>query len=251
MDDHYAGLAGDPSFCVRLDGAGGGADFGFSGSYSALRGNGCPGELAFDVLAPLASGAGNLVYTDQDAGGAETMYASTSNEQIPGGTPSNPANFRVLLDGFSLHYLRTVPDGWTGEDCGVDSAAITVRVAEAFAWMGATTDVCQPFVPIGTPSDGGSPPAITRLHRSAPNPFNPTTTLRYDLARSGHVCLVVHDVAGRRVRALVDGEQIASAYRIRWDGRDDAGDEVASGVYWARLTTSRGFTGATKLVVLK
>lgn len=83
---------------------------------------------------------------------------------------------------------------------------------------------------------GESPAAPTaRLMQNAPNPFNPSTVIQYEVARAGRVRLHVFDVAGRLVRTLVDGHTTAGGHVARWDGRDDNGRGVASGRYYYRL----------------
>lgn len=88
------------------------------------------------------------------------------------------------------------------------------------------------------------------LDQNMPNPFNPTTAIRYALAADGDVHLVVYDVAGREVRDLVDGFERADRYRVTWDGRNDRGQSVASGVYFYRLVAGR-FHQTRKMVLLK
>lgn len=85
---------------------------------------------------------------------------------------------------------------------------------------------------------------------AAPNPFNPRTELSYALARASRVEIVVHDVAGRRVRTLVDGPRSAGEHSIVWNGRDEAGHEVASGVYLVRVTAS-GEQAKQKVVLVR
>jgi hypothetical protein len=75
----------------------------------------------------------------------------------------------------------------------------------------------------------------TDLSQNQPNPFNPGTTIPYSLEEQMQVTLTVFDVAGRRVRTLVDNVQPAGAYSQLWDGTNDAGQSVASGVYLYRL----------------
>ena len=72
---------------------------------------------------------------------------------------------------------------------------------------------------------------------AAPNPFNPSTTVRFDLPESGAVRLVVYDVTGRLVRTLLHGHVAAGAHSVVWDGLDTGGRSAASGVYVVRLTT--------------
>lgn len=89
--------------------------------------------------------------------------------------------------------------------------------------------------------DGEQPPPViarTALHPNHPNPFNPQTAIRFDLADGGLVSLRVFDAHGRCVRALVDGWMPAGAHVTTWDGIDASGAAVASGVYWCRLRVS-------------
>lgn len=96
------------------------------------------------------------------------------------------------------------------------------------------------------------PQAITttRLMPNVPNPFNPVTTIHFDLARGGHVSLHIYDVAGRRVRTLLDRPMDQNHHAIVWDGLDDQGHRIASGLYFYRLTTA-GYTAARKMVALQ
>jgi subtilisin-like proprotein convertase family protein len=84
----------------------------------------------------------------------------------------------------------------------------------------------------------------------SPNPFNPMTTVTYATPTSGHVALAVYNVAGQLVKTLVDGAETPGWHTVTWDGRDDRGGSVASGVYFARMMAD-GFTGSTKMVLLK
>jgi hypothetical protein len=247
-NDPGTGAGGDSTLCVRLDPSSG-RDFPAAGdSYGSLRGNGCPTLLGFEIIDAIGDGNGNQVYVDQDAGEVMTTFASVSNDQF---APGNPTNYGVVLDAFSLHYLRSTPDGWTGEDCGTDSSAITQRVSDVFNWFGVTA-ICDPDpVIISTPGASVPAPTRTRLLSSSPNPFNPTTRVRYELGSRAHVTLQVFDVSGKVIRTLVDRVQLADHYSVTWDGRTDTGVLVSSGVYWARLSTSAGFRAASKMVVLK
>ena len=78
-------------------------------------------------------------------------------------------------------------------------------------------------------------PTATRLNRAYPNPFNPTTTIRYDLAHTAEVRLSVYSVTGQLVRQLVSASQPAGSYGVEWDGRDGMGAAVGNGVYLAQL----------------
>jgi hypothetical protein len=92
-------------------------------------------------------------------------------------------------------------------------------------------------------------PAEFRLYASAPNPFDATTAIRYDLPRDDRVKLTVYDVAGKVVRTIVDlPRQQAGRHTAAWDGRDASGARVAPGVYFYRLETN--IYSATERVTL-
>ncbi|MEJ2721617.1 MAG: FlgD immunoglobulin-like domain containing protein, partial [bacterium] len=94
-------------------------------------------------------------------------------------------------------------------------------------------------------------PETFALLQNHPNPFNPTTMIRFDVpAGGGAVTLRVYDVTGRLVRTLVDGMQTPGEKTIAWDGRNDAGVPVASGAYLYRLTGPR-FEQTRKMLFLK
>jgi hypothetical protein len=90
-----------------------------------------------------------------------------------------------------------------------------------------------------------APPKRTVLHPNAPNPFNPSTRLSFDLATAGKVKLQIVDVSGRVVRNLVDSNMQPNRYTFLWDGKDDAGTRAASGTYFAKLTTPDGVESRT------
>lgn len=83
-----------------------------------------------------------------------------------------------------------------------------------------------------------------------PNPFNPTTTIRFEILQEGHVTLGIYDVSGRPVRTLVEGRRDARVHEVSWDGTDDAGRLVAGGVYFCRLAAG-AFAEVRKTVLLK
>ncbi len=86
------------------------------------------------------------------------------------------------------------------------------------------------------------PPAGALELAGSPNPFNPRVNLDFNLPAAGWARLTVHDVRGRQVRQLFAEVRPAGADRVRWDGTDDTGRGVASGVYTVRLETVQGVT---------
>ncbi len=97
-----------------------------------------------------------------------------------------------------------------------------------------------------------STPREFALHQNFPNPFNPDTTIKYDLAESADVTLQIYNVLGQVVRTLVASEaQNAGRYQIRWNGMDDRGVPVSSGIYFYQISADGMFSDVRKLMLLK
>jgi hypothetical protein len=88
------------------------------------------------------------------------------------------------------------------------------------------------------------------LLQNAPNPFNPSTVMAYDLPQSAHVRLEVFNILGQKVKTLVDGYQDAGSYRVVWNGDDDYGSSVASGIYFYRISAGQN-TDVRKMTLIK
>ena len=83
-------------------------------------------------------------------------------------------------------------------------------------------------------------PSSFCLYQNTPNPFNPTTRIRFDLPESSQLHLTVFNVLGQEIRTLLDGVRPAGTYSVEWDGRDAWGRDAASGVYLYKLSTEGG-----------
>ncbi|UCE19016.1 MAG: M6 family metalloprotease domain-containing protein [Gemmatimonadota bacterium] len=96
-------------------------------------------------------------------------------------------------------------------------------------------------------------PVAFGLAQNYPNPFNPTTTIEYSVVSDqspSHVTLNVYNLLGQRVRTLVDGVKEPGYHTVTWDGMDEEGDDVSSGVYFYRLQAGE-FTAKKKMMFLK
>lgn len=94
------------------------------------------------------------------------------------------------------------------------------------------------------------PKAMASLGQNTPNPFNPTTLIGYTLPTREHVTVSVYDASGRLVRTLLDETRGAGSHDVQWDGRDNAGVTVGSGVYFYRITAGK-YSESRKMVMLK
>lgn len=90
------------------------------------------------------------------------------------------------------------------------------------------------------------------LHQNYPNPFNASTTIKYELPRDAQIKLVIYNLLGQHVATLIDEHQTAGYRTIRWNGVNDFGQNVASGLYIMRITADKNaFTQVRKLTIIK
>lgn len=86
------------------------------------------------------------------------------------------------------------------------------------------------------------------LKQNAPNPFNPSTIIKYSVERKSHIVLTVFNLLGQRIRTLVDELRSKGSYSAEWNGKDETGDQVASGLYFYRIQV--GSKSASKKMIL-
>jgi len=245
----------DNGYCVRLEAPSVG-EFRYgtensTGDYEYdAWGNSCPYEYSFDVLGTRGSGVGNRAYVNVQSGD-ETFYSQIVNESGAGAD-----NYRTVLDGVSWHHLsaRDAVEECVGDSAHIVTAA-TNEIRAALEWIfgvGAIPGLCEApsCDPTNTPEfEVGDEAAVTRLFQNSPNPFNPYTTLRFSLAAAGPTELSIYDVSGRRVRTLIRGELEAGSHEVVWDGTNEAGETLSSGVYWSQFDGA-GVRSNKKMILL-
>lgn len=99
-------------------------------------------------------------------------------------------------------------------------------------------------------SDQASVPQAFALEQNAPNPFNSNTVIRFALPQPSQVELAIYNLLGQPVAVLVQGPSAAGSFSVRWDGRDQAGQAVTSGVYLYQLRAGE-YTEVRKLLLLR
>ena len=151
---------------------------------------------------------------------------------------------------------------WTATITATQSGRVTFSVAEDAGtdWIGNTNLAATPqtvtvALPSAAPLASGSVPDQTLLRPNYPNPFNPETWIPYHLANAGNVLIAIYDVRGTVIRRLELGHQQAGYYTNRsraayWDGTNDFGERVASGIYFYTLTASN-FSATRKMLIGK
>ncbi len=95
-----------------------------------------------------------------------------------------------------------------------------------------------------------SVPTTFALDQNYPNPFNPTTTIKYQIAKQSDVRLQIYSITGQLVRTITSGVQQPGYYSVIWNGLNNAGEQVSSGVYFYRLETG-AFVSMKKMLLLK
>jgi hypothetical protein len=129
-----------------------------------------------------------------------------------------------------------------------NSVAALVARAQDAQTLYDSDDFCA--VQVIATDEVASPAAPLRLGQNVPNPFNPTTEISFNLERAGMVSLRVYDTSGRLARNLVEGVRLAGEQEVVWDGTDDRGDSLPSGMYFYTLQAG-GKTITRKMVLLK
>lgn len=216
-------------------------------------------------IAHLAAFDGEAWWAPATVDGPVLALASDGNGMIAIGGQFEEFGGKVSRN-LAILYGSTIgffPDGPHGPDGWVDNVSLTaegliasgsfveaggqcsMNVAE---WMGdlRTVAVADPQAP---PTNYALPTRL-RLLDPAPNPFNPRVTLAFELPRPAHAVLRIYDAAGRRVRELASRDYDAGTHAVVWDGTDDRGAGVASGVYLGMIT-SEGRSDRQKLTLVR
>jgi len=102
----------------------------------------------------------------------------------------------------------------------------------------------------GVKENGKTTPKSFGLLKNYPNPFNASTIIQYEIEKPGFVNLVIFDVLGKKVKTMVSKDHNAGNYQIHWDGTDESGNSIPSGIYFA-LLTSKSENNMLRLLLLK
>jgi len=195
--------------------------------------------LSWDPAADGQTPAAGLSYNlriGTTPGGGEVMSAM-----------ADAATGRRLLSALGNAQQRTswsvtLPPSWSRLYCSVQA----IDAGYAGSVFGTELTV----YPTGVPGDVTPAAPAYALHAVAPNPFNPRTTVAFELPAAGRVRLSVYDAQGRLVRTLLDEARAAGRHAAEWDGRGDDGRTLASGVYLCRMEAA-GYQRAVSMALVK
>lgn len=155
------------------------------------------------------------------------------------------SSFVVELDSDGL--IHTVDE--IQEGIGLISSTTSELVTHIQSLQGWIVDGVEGGTLLRT-VEGEQVPFSFRLHSPYPNPFNPSTTIEYDLPVRSNVSLVIYDVAGREVWHTVSETQAPGIYDVIWNGTNNDGAQVSTGVYFARLQAGE-YSSVVKMVYLR
>jgi hypothetical protein len=186
---------------------------------------GCPIVNDFDVLTTTGPGAYCLQYPDYNS---LSYYAGVYTDQL------NSAGFplRTVWTGFSFMAIRNATVGTLARNEFLEATYVLFE-------NGVSSDIT-----------GTELPKAYSLAQNFPNPFNPSTRIQFALPSKGHVSLKIYNVAGQLVRTLQDGVMDAGSHELTWDGSNNLGKSVASGVYFYKINAG-DYENRKKMVLLR
>jgi len=224
--DCTGGFLGGGVIYPRLVATSGGA---MDGLETFCIDGGCPAIQKFDMLAILGDATPALEYETNCEG--ETKYAAIANDD----TTLTGQTARAMTCAFSMMQIR---------DCDGDGALIRNEFFKKvwnFFLNGVNLDITD---------DTPTAKHVTKLDQNHPNPFNPSTEIKFSLRNKSKVTIRVYDVSGRLVNTLVDGVLGEGSHNVNWNGINSNGASVASGVYFYRMDT-KDYTESKKMILLR
>ncbi|MCB0303435.1 MAG: T9SS type A sorting domain-containing protein [Calditrichaeota bacterium] len=229
-------------------------------NFNVTRINGTAASLVqagFGEYEPIDQTTGNITTGADSAEAYESVLVKVSNVTVTNPFPDPSGNFGEFVIDDGSGELR-VDDLFSAFRGNLDSAFVSgdkYSFITAFHYYSFGNYKLAPrdsldIGPLTGIEDNITAPLSYSLSQNYPNPFNPSTTIRYTLAQSGKFKLEVFNVLGQRVATLANQFQTAGAHQVTWDGRNDAGNSVGSGIYFYQLS-GNNTTLTQKMILLK
>jgi hypothetical protein len=207
--------------------------------------------------------SGSYAYVADELAGLQVVDITTPATPALVGGADTPGGARGVAVSGSYAYVADAGTGLLVVDITTPASPVVVggtdtpgeargvAVSGSYAYIADTNfglqilaGQCQPATAVTVP------PFKASLRQNFPNPFHPATTIDYTLGERSRAVVGIYDAAGRLVARLDQGTRDAGDYRVEWDGRDDQGNVVGSGVYFYRIEGAPG-VAAKKMVRLK
>ena len=164
----------------------------------------------------------------------DTFYGSDLNVQARATMDFDAAGNIVFMENANEHVFSLSPPGHGSTNSFITTSSDTVLVSISLDIGGSGEQLLNSY----------------RLEANYPNPFNPSTTIKYRLAKSGATTLKIFNLVGEKIRTLVNDNQSAGEYSVIWNGTNDQGNPAASGVYIFTLRSGE-FQKSQRMILLK
>ncbi len=169
----------------------------------------------------------------------------------------NPNNLQNLIIGTDLGIFTSFDGGksWTQDNSGLANVAVfdlDYRASDntIFAATHGRGMFSAPLTVTGVQNTNSNIPTTFHVFQNYPNPFNPSTIIQYSLPQANKVKIVVYDISGKEIAILADNFQNAGTYNVTWTGKNNSGQQVASGIYFYSVQAGN-FSQTNKMVLLK
>lgn len=206
-------------------------------------------------IAPLAKGLSYKNYSFNGEGSGYLLLSESVPENIPAGWKALGEAVEITVTG--INERISLEANYQTDD--LDQSKIGVYRFESGQWkyLGGeghdgqlSTAIQNGKIAVFYNPDHVSVPTEFALENNYPNPFNPTTTIRYAVPFDSKVSLKVYNILGQEVRSLVNGFKPIGRYQVMWDGRNNSGSLVSSGVYLYRMEAGK-FIQTRKMLLVK
>ncbi|MBD3291269.1 T9SS type A sorting domain-containing protein [candidate division KSB1 bacterium] len=158
--------------------------------------------------------------------------------------------------GFKIDTLEVIENIYAEDPEFADPGNYNFMVSDFFKDIAVGSDgvvvgdVNWAFVSTGVATHKENLPSSFSLKQNYPNPFNPATSINYTLNKDIHVKLSVYNILGQKIKTLVDKQQSAGQHMVQWDGKNDIGNQVSTGVYMYKLEAG-DYTKTLKMLLLR
>jgi len=254
--DNFAGLSGGGIHCQyssnpslkNVTMSGNSANYAGGGIYCMNNSNPClENSILWNDLPNEISGSAFITYSDIQGGW--TGIGNIDEDPLfmgAGGYPFSLLEDSPCIDDGNPDQIFYDPEDPTNPGFGLYPAMGTI-INDMGAYGGPNAN-CWPPVDIEDNVIVQIPE--TFLHQNYPNPFNPSTTINYSLIENSKVSLNIYNIKGQKVKQLVRDQRTAGQHSVIWNGRDDNGKSVSSGIYFYKLITDN-FEKTKKMILMK
>jgi hypothetical protein len=182
-------------------------------------------------------------------------YSGTSQSVSLDLTNTN-LKFTGGFDPGATYWVNDLYNGTSTQSLGSDLSDFNVSLSSygSVIYTISTQEemVILPVIPpiVSVDEQTADNPVDYNLFQNYPNPFNPSTTIRYSIVEPGNVSIKIYDILGREIKTLVNDVRNAGTYSSTWNGDNDFGNKVSSGIYLYRMEAG-SFVDTRKMILLK